>query len=90
MKARTLALLLVLPLSPACSSPPETKVVQGTAIEHGEALFHDASLAKNSLNTYSCATCHEATPGEAARVALAGAPLAGALKRSSYWGGQEL
>lgn len=90
MKARTLALLLVLPVSPGCTSPPETKVVQGTAIEHGEALFHDASIAKNSLNTYSCATCHETTPGEAARVSLTGAPLAGALKRPSYWGGQEL
>ena len=90
MKARTLAFWLVLAVPTGCTSPPETKVVQGTAIEHGEALFHDASLAKNSLNTCSCATCHEASPGEAARVSLAGAPLAGALKRPSYWGGQEL
>jgi thiosulfate dehydrogenase len=74
----------------SCTSEPATKVVQGTAVEHGEALFHDSSLSKSSLNKYSCATCHEATSGEAGQTILPGASLAGVLKRPSYWGGQEL
>jgi thiosulfate dehydrogenase len=69
---------------------PEIKIVQGTAIDHGEALFHDPSIAKTSFNTYSCATCHEALPGDAGDAILTGAPLAGATRRPSYWGGQEL
>ena len=68
---------------------PETKVIQGTAVDHGAALFRDASFVKTSFNTYSCATCHEASAGEAGDAILVGVPLAGATKRPSYWGGQE-
>ena len=72
-----------------CEGEPETQVVQGTAVDHGEALFRDPSIAGTSLNTYSCATCHEAIPGDAGDAILTGAPLAGATQRPSYWGGQE-
>jgi thiosulfate dehydrogenase len=62
----------------------------GTAIDQGEALFNDPSVVPTSLNSYSCSTCHEATAGEAGGAILPGAPLAGATKRPSFWGGQEL
>lgn len=71
-------------------APPPEQVYGGTAIDHGEALFHDPSIAKTSFNAYACSTCHEATRGEAGAAILTGAPLAGAAKRPSYWGGQEM
>jgi len=90
MKIATRALLLTASAALGCAGKPETKVIQGTAVEHGEALFHDPTVAKTSANKYSCATCHEATAGEAGQAVLTGAPLAGAVQRPSYWGGQEL
>lgn len=68
----------------------EPSVVQATAVEHGEMLFHDSTIAGTSLNSYACATCHEAEPGEAKDRILPGSPLAGATERPSYWGGSEL
>lgn len=67
---------------------PEVRVVDATAIEHGAALFQDPTVAGSDFNSYTCATCH-ATTGAAADEILPGAPLAGAVKRPSYWGGQE-
>lgn len=61
-----------------------------TAIDHGEALFRDPALAQSGLNSYTCATCHEATAGEAGDTLLPGATLAGVTNRPHYWGGQEL
>lgn len=70
---------------------PEEKVVHGgTAADHGAALFRDPAVAKTSFNAYACSTCHEAKPGDAGSAILPGAPLAGAPKRPSYWGGEEL
>ncbi|KYF65991.1 c-type cytochrome [Sorangium cellulosum] len=73
-----------------CTGDPETKIVDATAVEHGAALFRDPSVAETSFNRYSCATCHEAIPGEAGDAMLPGAPLAGAVNRPHYWGGQEV
>ncbi|WP_437498797.1 c-type cytochrome [Sorangium sp. So ce1099] len=73
-----------------CPGDPETKIVDATAVEHGAALFRDPSIAETSFNRYSCATCHEAVPGEAGDAMLPGAPLAGAVNRPHYWGGQEV
>ncbi|WP_438013991.1 c-type cytochrome [Sorangium sp. So ce315] len=73
-----------------CGGDPETKIVEATAVEHGAALFRDPSVAETSFNRYSCATCHEAIPGEAGDAILPGAPLAGAVDRPHYWGGQEV
>ncbi|XXT15254.1 c-type cytochrome [Sorangium sp. So ce429] len=73
-----------------CAGDPETKIVDATAVEHGAALFRDPSIAETSFNRYSCATCHEAVPGEAGDAMLPGAPLAGAVDRPYYWGGQEV
>jgi thiosulfate dehydrogenase len=69
---------------------PPAMIYGGTAIEHGAALFNDPGVVAKSLNSYSCSTCHEATAGEAGEAILTGAPLAGATKRPSFWGGQEL
>lgn len=82
------ALLCAAGLS-GCSGDPETKVVDATAAEHGKALFRDPSIAGNSVNTYACSTCHAAIAGEAGDAILPGAPLAGAVDRPSYWGGQQ-
>jgi thiosulfate dehydrogenase len=75
-------------LAPGCKDDPETEVDRGTAVDHGKALFHDPGIAATSFNSYSCATCHEAQPGES-ELNLPGAPMAGVLGRPSYWNGQE-
>jgi thiosulfate dehydrogenase len=89
VRPRAAAALLCAALFTGCSGDPETKVVDATAVEHGEALFRDLALAGNSFNAYACSTCHEALAGEAGDAILPGAPLAGAVDRPSYWGGQE-
>ncbi|WP_437573636.1 c-type cytochrome [Sorangium sp. So ce887] len=73
-----------------CTGDPETKIVDATAVEHGAALFRDPSIAETRFNRYACSTCHEAIAGEAGGAMLPGAPLAGALARPHYWGGQEV
>ncbi|WP_437766359.1 c-type cytochrome [Sorangium sp. So ce281] len=73
-----------------CPGDPETKVVDATAVDHGAALFRDPSIAETRFNRYSCATCHEAVAGDAGDAMLPGAPLAGAVERPRYWGGQEV
>ncbi len=67
---------------------PEVRVVDATAIEHGAALFADPAITGTELNSYACATCHSAGSPSGDEI-LPGAPLAGVVKRSSYWGGQE-
>lgn len=80
------ALTVVCGCTPAESGPA---VVEGSAVEHGEALFRSPSVSPTPLNAYSCSTCHAAYPVDAGDAILPGAPLAGVLARSSYWGGQE-
>ncbi len=88
--SRAPAIACVALAATACSGDPEPRVVHGTAIEHGAALFSDPAVARTSVNSYSCATCHEPEPGDAGDRILPGAPLAGAALRPSFWGGQEL
>lgn len=87
---RTALILSALALF-ACNTEPvvKTKVVKGTAIDHGEALFSDHNASPSSLNAFSCATCHVAEASEAGERILPGAPLAGATSRPTFWGGQE-
>ncbi|MBK9263183.1 MAG: c-type cytochrome [Polyangiaceae bacterium] len=73
-----------------CSSEPEIKIVEGTAIDHGAALFRDPMASGTKFNAYACSTCHEAEAGDGGDAILPGAPLAGATIRPSYWGGQQL
>lgn len=77
-------------LACGCSGDPEPVVVQGTAVDHGMAIFQDPGISATDLNTYSCATCHSAEGVPAADVVLTGGSLDGVTKRPSYWAGQEL
>lgn len=70
-------------------APPPQTVYGGTAVDHGAALFRDPAASKSSYNSYACSTCHAARAGDAGDTILPGAPLAGAVSRPSYWGGQE-
>lgn len=72
-----------------CASDPETVIMQGTAIEHGKALFYDQAIPGTVPSGYSCATCHDAENGSG-NILRPGAALAGVTKRASYWGGQEV
>lgn len=75
-----LAYLLAL----ACGEDP-AEPVHASAVEHGRALFSDPKASSSASNPFSCATCHTAEePGDGI---LAGASLAGATSRRSFWGG---
>jgi thiosulfate dehydrogenase len=69
--------------------PAPEVVYGGGAVDHGAALFRDPGVVATTLNSYSCSTCHEAKAGDAGDAILPGAPLAGATKRASFWGGHE-
>jgi thiosulfate dehydrogenase len=91
IRAAGLGPLLVATALAGCADP-DPIIVQGTAVEHGAALFEDAKVAGGTYNSYSCATCHATArpaPGSSGPI-LPGAPLAGATKRPSFWGGTEL
>jgi thiosulfate dehydrogenase len=74
--------LLVACASFSCSSPDEAPH------ERGAELFSSPSFASSPDNRFSCAHCHDAAPGSDERL-KPGAPLAGATRRPTYWGGQE-
>lgn len=76
-----------LALLAACSSSPPPRVMRGTAVEHGRALFDDPKASPSASNAFTCGTCHRVDPF--AHIAT-GAPLDGATKRSTFWGGQRI
>lgn len=77
-------------LGVGCSSEPlEPVVKQGTAVDHGAALFNDPTISGTTLNQYACATCHESGATDT-KVVRPGGSLQGVTKRPSYWGGKEL
>ncbi len=80
MKRVLLASLLVA----GCSSDPGE--VTTTAVERGEKLSRDPAFAESKFNAFACSTCHavSVSPGRT----MPGAPLAGAARRPSYWGGR--
>lgn len=55
--------------------------------ERGKGLFFSKQLSRSSLNQYSCSTCHDVKASKALR--KPGAPVAGATRRKSFWGGQQ-
>jgi thiosulfate dehydrogenase len=71
----------------AAACPNDPKVVTKSAAEHGVALFADPSISGTKYNQMSCETCHDIHAGDSGLV-KPGAPLAGALERPTYWGGQ--
>lgn len=64
-----------------CASDPG--VVTTTAAERGERLAGDPGFAESKFNSFSCTTCH----GDSKRI-VSGAPLAGAARRPTFWGGR--
>lgn len=73
-----------------CTNETPSPIVEhGTAVDHGAAVFQDPTISGTSLNSYTCATCHEAGAADPSRIRT-GASLVGVTQRSSYWGGQEL
>lgn len=86
---RTLAALALGSGLAACTAEPTIVVQHGDAVDHGRALFRDASIAGTSYNSYACSTCHAGDEPEGG-ASLPGGSLAGVTKRPSYWGGHEL
>jgi thiosulfate dehydrogenase len=76
-------LLVAAALALGCSTDSETQVVQGTALDHGRALFSDPTASPSPVNTFSCATCHRADEPDDGRI-LPGAILAGAVDRPTF------
>lgn len=73
-----------------CTAETASPIIkEGTAADHGEAIFNDPTISGTTLNSYTCATCHETGAADPTRI-RSGASLAGVTKRPSYWGGQEL
>jgi thiosulfate dehydrogenase len=70
----------------ACSSGGG--VEHRSAVEHGRDLFFSVAASESSQNKFSCSTCHRATDDSDDRRILAGATLAGAVDRPTFWGGK--
>lgn len=90
-RPRVLGAALALATAAGCAhAESKREVVEVTAAERGAKLFDDPAISNSQFNVFSCATCHETTPGASAPAILPGAPLAGSTKRLSYWGGHEI
>jgi len=76
---RALALCL---LALSCSG----EVRDGTAVELGASLAANPRVTRSQYNPFACLTCHAVRPG--GDRALPGAPLQGAARRPSFWGGE--
>lgn len=88
--SQVVGIFAIIGLLVGCSEESATPIIKtGTAIEHGAAIFNDPGISGTSLNTYSCATCHESGAVDTA-VIRPGGSLVGVTKRPSYWGGKEL
>lgn len=62
------------------------EVRDGTAVELGASLAANPRVTRSQYNPFSCLTCHAVRPG--GDRALPGAPLQGAARRPSFWGGE--
>ena len=83
--------LFVLACAACSSSSSEPEVIQGTAVDHGRALFTDPKASSSASNTFTCATCHREEAGAPAPVRLdPGAALGGVTARKTFWGGQRV
>jgi len=78
--------LVVLAVALAACSEESVETRQGSAIEHGGALFADPATSPSPSNVFSCETCHLDEDGRIEP----GYPLEGATKRASFWGGQRV
>ncbi len=77
------ALALAL-LVPACADT----VVNETAAAQGAMLSRDPTASRSRYNVFACATCHAERAADVGSRILPGAPLEGAARRATYWGGE--
>jgi len=78
-------LVAVLALSiPACA---DTEVRLPASAE-GAALAQNPASSRSRYNVFACTTCHAVRPSEAGARLLPGAPLEGAARRPTFWGGE--
>ncbi len=71
----------------AASSCGDTERVAPLA-ERGAQLAGDARVTRSQYNAFSCLTCHPVAEGSQGARVLPGAPLQGAARRPSWWGGE--
>lgn len=83
MKAAPAALALALAL-PACA---DTTVHQSAAAE-GATIADNPGASRSRYNVFACTTCHAVHAADVGTRILPGAPLEGAARRASYWGGE--
>jgi thiosulfate dehydrogenase len=69
----------------ACAG--ETREVEVTAEERGEALFADPTLGREG-NAVACSDCHD-VEGIVGGTGKPGAPLTGVTARDTFWAGKE-
>lgn len=83
MTPRALGLLGVLALA-ACADTE----VRASAAAHGAALAQDPTASRSRYNVFACTTCHAVRAADVGSRLLPGAPLEGAARRPSFWGGE--
>ena len=72
----------------ACACGTKTIDVYTTPQSRGEAMVESAaSLTASRFNAFACTTCHAKITAPEGKV-LPGAPLAGAARRTTFWGGR--
>lgn len=81
MKPGAVVAVVVLLTAPAC-------VRHVSPEERGAELVADPRFSDSSYNAFACTTCHAIRPGEQSERIWPGAPLAGATRRPSFWGGR--
>lgn len=82
---KRLALAAVSALAAGCGS--STIETTTTAAQRGEALASDPGFSESRYNAFACTTCHPVAAPDPAKI-LPGAPLAGAVRRPTFWGGR--
>lgn len=82
MRALALALLAL-----GAASCADTEVRLPAAAE-GAALAQSPAASRSRYNVFACTTCHAVRASEVGSRILPGAPLEGAARRPSYWGGE--
>jgi thiosulfate dehydrogenase len=81
---KSLGLALLALGAAACA---DTEVHLPAAAE-GAALAQSPAASRSRYNVFACTTCHAARASEVGARLLPGAPLEGAARRPSYWGGE--
>ncbi len=72
-----------------CSTSGGVDTRERTPADRGRVLAASPSLSPSLDNAFSCTTCHDESPQPPrAGRAMPGAPLAGVLRRPSFWGGR--